>query len=241
MLTHNEQKPILIVRNVTKIFNDSYVVSDVSFDLLENETIAIVGENGSGKTVLLNTILNIYEKDDGKVWLDLGEKKFDDNLKKVGYQFQEQPFTQGRKLKRIIRDYRRMYPGTFLDKEYIGKIWQVFSIDEILNKNILTLSGGQKQRVNLFFALLSKPKLLILDEFITGLDINSVSSILEFIVEYRKKYKASMIVISHQPKEIEMLADRIYILKGGRIEKQTTPKEVLSTYASMEHFLKEVI
>ncbi len=242
-------KEILVVRDIEKNFKTKSkswgpefknVLDGVSFELYENETIAIVGENGAGKTVLLNTIFNILEKDSGEVYLDLGKGTFNENLSEIGFQFQEQPFTQSIKLKDIIDEYSVIYSDR-VDEKKINEMLEVFGLSNLLNKKTNVFSGGQKQRVNLFLAMMTNPKLMILDEFITGLDINSVEDILDYIQKHKKENKSSMIIISHQPEEIERLADRILILKNGKIEEQTTPKDVLSKYSSMTEFLMEVI
>lgn len=238
-------KEILVVRDLFKSFKKNRlqnedVLKGVSFELYEGESIAIVGSNGAGKTVLLNTIFKIIDKSSGDVYLDLGRETFEENLNEVGFQFQFQDFNQGIKLRKIIDEYKVLYKDR-IDEEKLKLMLEVFELNDLMDKKTNVLSGGQKQRVNLLFAMMTNPKLIVLDEFITGLDINSVDNIIDYVFEHKKKNNSSLIIISHQPKEIEKLVDRIIVLKDGRVTKQTTPKDILMEYSSMSEFLKEVI
>ncbi len=237
-------REVLVVRDIHKRFGygstSSHVLRGVSFELYENEAISIVGANGVGKTVLLNTIFNLLDKDSGDVYLNLGEENFEKNLSKVGFQFQSQLFTQPIKLKDLIKEYYILYENR-IDRNQLDEMLKVFGLNDLLNKKINVFSGGQKQRINLLFAMMTNPKLIVLDEFITGLDINSVKNILDYVSEHRKKTKASMIIISHQPDEIEKLSDRILVMNDGKIVEQTTPKDVILKHTSMSKFLMEVI
>lgn len=238
-------KEILVVRDLFKGFKKNKlqnedVLKGVSFELYEGESIAIVGANGAGKTVLLNTIFKIIDKNSGDVYLDLGRETFEENLEEIGFQFQSQIFSQGIKLKKIIDEYKVLYKDR-INESTLDEMLDIFELKDLLNKKTNVFSGGQKQRANLLFAMMTNPKLIVLDEFITGLDVNSVENIINYVFEHKKKNNSSLIIISHQPKEIEKLVDRIIILKDGKISGQTTPKDVLLEYPSMETFLKEVM
>jgi len=95
-----------------------------------------------------------------------------------------------------------------------------------MNLKVNKLSGGQKQRVNLMLAIITNPRVMILDEFVTGLDVNAVIKIINYVNKLKIQNGASMIIISHHPDEIEALADRILVLKNGNFVEETTVEKI---------------
>jgi len=95
-----------------------------------------------------------------------------------------------------------------------------------MNLKVNKLSGGQKQRVNLMRAIITNPRVMILDEFVTGLDVNAVIKIINYVNKLKIQNGASMIIISHHPDEIEALADRILVLKNGNFVEETTVEKI---------------
>lgn len=216
------------------------VLKGVTFGLRQGETLAILGANGAGKTVLMETIMGFNKPQRGIVYLNLGEKTFLENIKKVGMQFQQSKFPKKLKVKKLINLYTKIY-GKLVIKETLDKMIIVCGVDEFLDRKILDLSGGQRQRLNLLLSLIHQPKIMILDEFITGLDVKTVRKIITYVNELKVNNQASMIIISHQPEEIQELADRILILKDGKLIGETTVKKVLKEYGDMALFVEENI
>ncbi len=234
-----KENKILEIKNLHVSFKDKKVINDVSFFLKEGETIAIIGKNGSGKTVLMETIMSFIEPKSGTIKLNLGEETYVDNLKKVGIQYQDSNFENNIKVKNIIKNMNNS--NININSNDVMEKLINFDINEILNKKVNKISGGQQQRLNLFLSVLHNPKLMILDEFITGLDIVSVRKMVKFINELKIKNNSSMIIVSHQPEEIEKLSDRILVLKEGKIILETTPKEVIEKYGATDIFMEEII
>ncbi len=218
-----------------------HVLKGVTLGLRQGETLAIVGANGAGKTVLLETILGFNIPDSyKKMVLNLGKKKYADNLQEVGIQYQQAKMQANYKVREAIDNQMKLY-GKKIDKVIVNEMIEEFGISEFINSLVESLSGGQKQRLNLLLAVMHQPKIMILDEFITGLDVNSVRKIISYVNKLKVKNGASMIIISHQPEEIEALADRIVIMKNGIVTGQTNISDVLKTYRSMAAFVEEVI
>jgi len=208
---------VIEVKDLDVSFGNVDVLKKVNLSVRKGETLAIIGHNGAGKTVLTETIakLNNYQN---------GEIVIADNIE-VGFQFQKAEFSAKYSIMDIINFFNNL-KGKTTQKE-IEKMIKIFGLSDIVNrKRTLTkrgarkagkMSGGQKQRLNLLLALLQKPDVVVLDEFITGLDVTSAQSILEYLLKYKEKNKTTFIVISHQPKEIEMLADRVISMKDGKV------------------------
>ncbi len=217
------------------------VLKGVTLGLRQGETLALVGANGAGKTVLLETVLGFNIPDHyEKMVLNLGHKKYADNLVEVGIQYQQAKLPTTYKVRDAIENQIKLY-GKRVDKLMVIDMIDEFGIVEFIDSAIESLSGGQKQRLNLLLAVMHQPKLMILDEFITGLDVNSVRKIITYVNNLKVKNNASMIIVSHQPEEIEALADRIVTMKDGVVTGQTNVPDVIKEYGTMASFVEEVI
>lgn len=217
-----------------------HVLKDVTLGVRKNETVALIGANGAGKTVLMETIIGINDIDSGELYLNLGESTYRKNLKYVGMQFQHAKFSNNVKTKKVIKQYKKLYKDR-VDEEQLQEMIKIFGVEEILESKVDKVSGGQKQRLNLLLALMHNPKLMILDEFITGLDVKTVRKIITYVNDLKIKNDATMILISHQPEEVEELSDRIIVMNDGAITKETNVKEILKEYDDVALFIEEVI
>ncbi len=218
-----------------------YVLKGITLGLRQGETLALVGANGAGKTVLLETILgfNIPDKYK-KMVLNLGHKNYADNLIEVGIQYQQAKLPTTYKVRDAIDNQIKLY-GRRVDKVIVQEMIEEFGIIDFVDSAIESLSGGQKQRLNLLLAVMHQPKIMILDEFITGLDVNSVRKIITYVNNLKVKNNASMIIVSHQPEEIEALADRIVTMKDGVVTGQSNVPDVINEYGTMASFVEAVI
>ncbi len=218
-----------------------HVLKGVTFGLRKGETLAIVGANGAGKTVMLETILGVNVPDSySRLVLNLGRKHYANNLKEVGIQYQQSKMSSNISVRRMIEDYKRLYIER-INESHIEEMLDVFHIRPFYTNKVNSLSGGQKQRLNLLLALINRPKIMILDEFITGLDVNSVEEIINYVNHMKVKFGSSMIIISHQPEEIEELADRVLVMKDGKIVLETYVEDIIKEYGDVTQFIREQI
>lgn len=237
-----EQKIKTLEESMVKNNNGvKHVLKGVTIGLRQGETLALVGANGAGKTVFLETMLGFnipthYEK----MILNLGHKNYSDNLQEVGIQYQQAKMATNYKVREAIHNQMKLY-GKRIDRVIVEEMIEEFGIQEFINSSVEALSGGQKQRLNLLLAVMHQPKIMILDEFITGLDVNSVRKIISYVNKLKVKNNASMIIVSHQPEEIESLADRIVTMKNGVVTGQSDVYSILKKYGTMAAFVEEVI
>ncbi len=219
--------------------NKKEVHKDITLKVYEGETLAIIGANGSGKTVLMETIVGVRKQDEGKIIFDFGKGK--DPFEEIGMQFQDSDANSKLKPKEMIEFIRKMYESK-VDKDQLNEMIKIFGVEEFVDRKIKKLSGGQRQRLNLLLATMHNPKLMILDEFITGLDIISVHNILDYIKKMKEDNNSTMIIISHQPSEIKKLSDRILVLKDGEIKSEYLTKDIEEKYkGDFDRFLIEHI
>lgn len=226
---------LLVVKNLSKNFgHKKKILKDISFNLQRNEVLAIVGANGAGKTVLVETLVGLNNLTSGKIFWNLK------NNEEFGIQFQDAEFPKRNKVYEIIYLFEKIYKD-ILTFDEIKDMINAFGINDFIDSKVKALSGGQKQRLNLLLALINKPVVLILDEFITGLDIVAGMKIIEHIKKIREKNGMAMIMISHQSEEVAKMADRVILLKGGTITMELTKGEVLNKYESFSDFMVKEI
>lgn len=239
---------IIKIKNVSKNFGKTEVLKDLSLDINKGERLVIVGPNGSGKSTLVNIITDILKPTSGEVSFP-GFKGHKDFTSILGVQFQENSLPAGYKVKEIIElMFEINYDSSrFPDRkkweieikgEWKENLIKKFRLSDLQNRKVQKLSGGQKQSLNIMLSFVSKPKLLILDEITTGLDIKAQERYLDFIDDYIKETGSTLIIVSHILKEIFTLGERIAILDKGRIVSDKKMKNIGKTANSIDKFLR---
>lgn len=240
--SYSKLKPLITVLNLQQSFgrgkNFKNIYNDISFEIYENERVAFLGPNGAGKTVTISTLCGIYKPKGGTInyLFDYETKPYE----KLSVQFQDLQFPNSLTPRDLIKFSLGFANINEMNIE-IKKALKVFEIDQIIDTKISKLSGGQQQRVNVFMALISKPKILFLDEFTTGLDIAIKNNIQNFILEYCKKHKITLVVISHDIDSIEDMCDRIIILADKKIIMDAPCNEIIKKFGSVKKMLKAYI
>ncbi|NQZ66101.1 MAG: ABC transporter ATP-binding protein [Mycoplasmatales bacterium] len=213
--------------------NKKEILKKINLEIKDKERVAFIGANGAGKSTLVDVII-------GNKKLTKGEIKY--NLKKninesIGVQFQAKEFPVGLKVKHLLSFYLKLN-NLKLDSEKVKKMLKKFDLSEKLNVELKKLSGGQQQKFNIMVALINDPKILILDELITGLDITSQNSMIELISQTLKEnINMSLIIVSHNPVEIQKLVDRVIVLSHGEIVEDIKKEEINKKYKSIDNFI----
>ena len=198
------------INNISKTFNtlngEINAIKSISFDVNNEQFIAIVGSSGCGKSTLLNIISGLLEKTNGTI-------KFYKENPIIGYMLQEDallPYlnildnaTLGLSLKKI---------KTKENIEYTKKLLETYGLKDFIYKYPKELSGGMKQRVALIRTLAIKPDILLLDEPFSALDYQSRLSVSEDVYNIIKKEKKTVIMITHDIAEAISLSDKIIVL-----------------------------
>lgn len=212
------------IKNVTKRIAGKVIIDDVSFTLRKGEIIALVGPNGAGKTTLLSLITNLLMLDSGTVKLN-GiniEKDPKKSLQEVSFMQDNstlyQHLTGYQHLKFIanVKDKKPKDMEAVIDR---------LKIKEYINNKVSSYSLGMKQHLLLAIALLSNPKLLIMDEPLNGLDPTSSLLVREIILDL-KKSGTTVLFSSHLLDEIDKISDRIIFIKSGKVLAEKNLKEI---------------
>lgn len=200
--------------NIEKKLN--HFVLNVEF-IVENQILCIMGESGSGKTSILNSIAGLLTPDKGEIILD-DNILFSDkiNLKpqerNIGYVFQDYALFPNMSVKDNIFF---MNP----DKNYTNSLIEKLGIEYLLENFSNTLSGGEKQKVSIVRALANKPRLLLMDEPFSSIDEKFKNKFYEELIEIKKSLDIPIIMVTHNRHEAEILSDRLIFIDKGKIVK----------------------
>ena len=213
----------LEVSGIRKSFGQRDVFRDVSFSVDPGEIIAIIGPNGSGKTTLIKSILGLITKDKGEV-LVYG-KPLSVSLNQIGYLPQSLQFD--RSLPITVREFLEL---SLINKKNSQAVEEKLMEVDMRDKSeamLGTLSGGQLQRVMIARAILNDPKILFLDEPVTGIDIEAEKNFYQLIEHLNKKHGMTVIFISHELELVYDFASQVVCLNKSLV-CNGVPRKVLT-------------
>lgn len=233
------------IQNVSRKFKvygkEFYALKDVSLTINKGEVFALVGPNGSGKTTLLNIILNMLTPNTGQVKI-LGKDTRDKNfLEKINYASGEERFHWALTVFDILDFYGRVYGLDGKERKVrIEELAKFIGLTDILDRRFDGLSTGERMRLAFAKALLNKPRILLLDEPTLGLDPDVSRKVRKEIKRLNKRYKTTIFLTSHYMPEIEQLADRIALIKEGKIIEVGKLKDITKKSSLEDYFVKEL-
>ncbi|WP_237022738.1 ABC transporter ATP-binding protein [Mycoplasma miroungigenitalium] len=242
---YRNYKKIIEIKNLTKSFKIKggklLAVNDMSLNFYKGLNTALLGSNGAGKTTTVEMVVGISRPTSGVInYLFDGVVNNKMDASKIGIQFQDSSYPQGLTVLDVINSVNKIYGAKTSGKELLY-LTKVFGVDEFLTNKAASLSGGQHQRLNALLAIINKPELVILDELSTGLDLKIKTRLINFIKEYVKEINSTLLIISHDIREIEQLADRIVIMNKGKVVYDRTKEETIQIYGSLGACLDEFI
>jgi len=216
---------IIETKNLTKRFGDTLAVDNVSIHVNQGEIYGFLGLNGAGKTTAIRLLLGLIKPDSGSCKLFEEEPKQATEIwNDVGYLI-ETPYAYPNLS--VIENLEVIFKLRGLrDKSLIGEIIERLKLTQYVNRKAINLSLGNKQRLGLAKALIHKPKLLILDEPINGLDPAGIVEIRELLIELSEKHNTTIFLSSHILSEIAKLTTRIGVIHNGALIKEIKSSEL---------------
>lgn len=204
---------MLTVKNVTKKYGKTLANKDVSFEIADGEIAVLLGPNGAGKSTLIKCIASLL-RFDGEIRLNSFENKSVDAKKLLGY-VPEMPavydlLTVREHLEFMLRSYK------IKDDGYADELLSRFELEDKKNKLGKELSKGMQQKLSICCALVHRPKVIIFDEAIVGLDPHAIKE-LKAIYKELKQDGASILISTHMIDSVEDYWDKAYIMKDGSI------------------------
>mgnify|MGYP003296438193 FL=1 len=215
---------IITIDNVCKEYKTRRALDNVSLTIKHGELFGLLGVNGAGKTTLLKILCGLTRKTSGTIIInnfDL-DNQLDEIKEIIGISPQEASVANNLTVKENLEFFANIYNNN--DTKTINEVVDFFNLNEVLNQRAKTLSGGYKRRLSIAIALISKPKILFLDEPTLGLDVFARRELWNIIKKLQKNI--TIILTSHYLEEIENLCDRVAILSNGKLLKTGTIEEI---------------
>ena len=209
----------------------------VDIQISKSEFIALTGLSGSGKTTLLRIIAGLENINEGKIevdkktWIDSENKKLFTPIqeRRIGYLFQDYALFPNMSVLKNLLFVKN-------DKAFAYKLLDMVGLKELETRMPNTLSGGQKQRIALCRALMNQPKILLLDEPLSALDLSMRKKLQDDIKKFHHEFNMTTIMVSHDPSEIYKLSTRVILLDHGKILKDGKAKDVLLKTSGSQKF-----
>ena len=222
----------LEVKNLEKKFKDFTAVKNINFHIDNGQTLGVLGPNGCGKTTTIGMLLGLIKPSKGKILID--DENFENlNREKILSQFNfASPYVELPKkltVKENLEIYGRLYGVKDLTKR-IQEVSGDLNLSLFLNKKTGELSSGQKNRVSLAKSLINNPKILFLDEPTASLDPDIGDFVRKYIEDYKSKNKVSILLASHNMKEVERLCDQVIMMKEGEIVDRGTCQSLIDKH-----------
>ncbi len=209
---------LLSAKNLSHTF-EYELFNNISLDLNEKESIAIIGISGSGKSTLLHILSTLLMPDKGSVALfnedvsQMSKKKLS-KIKRdlLGLVFQSHYLFKG------FSAYENLEVAAILSKQDIdSKLLEKLGIDEVINQKVTELSGGQQQRVSIARVLTKKPRILFVDEPTGNLDKTTANEVMDIFFEYIEKSGAGMVLVTHD-EELAHKCKKVYRLQNRELK-----------------------
>src|SRR5215210_993805 len=207
---------MIIAANVTKKFGKLTALDNINLTCTSEQSIALIGPNGSGKTTFIKCLLGMVVPDSGFITFNQKNIKHDWKYRsRIGYMPKTGRFPENMTIAQVIdmmKDLRKSFT-THLDEQLIGE----FGLDKILDKRMRTLSGGTRQKVGASLAFMFQPDVLILDEPTAGLDPVS-TEILKTKISKEKANGKLILITSHVLSELDEIITQVMYMQDGKLK-----------------------
>ena len=222
----------LKVENLVKKFNSINAVNDISFEIEKNSTLGLLGPNGCGKTTSIGMMLGLITPTSGKIYINDTCLKPKNRIALLSQMNFASPYIELPKkltVKQNLEVYARLYGVVEINKR-VDEMVVDLNLKNFLHKKTGELSSGQKNRVSLAKSLINKPKLLFLDEPTASLDPDVGDFVREYIEKYKKNNELTILLASHNMKEVERLCNKIVMMKKGEIVDSGTCDQLIKKH-----------
>ncbi len=220
-------------KQLNKFYKNLHALKDINLGIKENELFGLLGVNGAGKTTLIKILTCLSKQTSGEAYVHGFSVK--DNPEKVKEIVDVSPQETAVAHNLTVRENLDFFASLYntRDEAYISSVVNAFSLEEVENQRAKTLSGGWKRRLSIAIGLISKPKILFLDEPTLGLDVIARRELWKII--NNMKGKITIILTTHYLEEAEALCDRVAVMAKGKVKAIGTPAE-LKAIAKTDNF-----
>ncbi|RYA24949.1 sulfate ABC transporter ATP-binding protein [Malaciobacter halophilus] len=212
---------------------DSFVLDNVNLEIEKNEYFVLLGQSGSGKTRLLETIAGLNNSTGKIIYKNSDISQLHPEHRDIGFVYQEFALFPNLNVEQNIK-FASKYKKIDNANELFDDLVDFLKLGKLLKREIENLSGGEKQRVAIARALFSRPKILLLDEPLSAIDPTFRNSIMKSLKDIHKRYDLTTIHVTHNFREASYLANKIAIIMNGKIQQVGNSETVLNHPANIE-------
>jgi phospholipid/cholesterol/gamma-HCH transport system ATP-binding protein len=244
-----EPKPVISLRDLRVSYGEREILHGIDFDVMAGETLVILGGSGSGKSTLLRTLVGLEKPSSGEIWINgqdiaaISDEELYEIRKRTGMSFQGSALfgsmTVGENVALPLREHTQLEESTIeimlrLKLEQVGLAGFEYHMPS-------QLSGGMKKRAAVARALAMDPEILFFDEPSAGLDPIIAAGIDQLILELKKAFRMTIIVVTHELASAFLIADRMVLIDKGIVVAIGTTQEMrASTQPRVRQFLDRV-
>ncbi len=224
-------QPAIVIDRLTKIYRGGVAVDGISFSLPPGTVTGLLGGNGAGKTTTIAMIMGLVTPTSGSIKV-LGADMPAQRYRVLHRMNFESPYVE-MPMRLTVRQNLTVFGMIYGVSDVSDRIMQLASdldLVELLDRPAGKLSAGQKTRVSLAKALLNEPEVLLLDEPTASLDPDTADWVRSRLERYRMERNATVLLASHNMREVERLCERVIIMKKGRVQDDDTPSALLQRY-----------
>lgn len=216
---------LLKVSRIAAKIDNNFVLQDITFSQRKFQKIAIAGETGSGKSTLLKIIAGLVQPDEGEVSFEGAAVKGPAETLVPGHRHIAY-LSQDFELPKSLRVEQVLSYANLLTDESAQSLYEICRITHLLPRRTDQLSGGERQRIALTRLLISTPRLLLLDEPFSNLDMAQKTTLKSILNDVAQSLKITCILVSHDPLDTLSWADKIIVMRAGSILQEGTPEKI---------------
>ena len=216
----------LIAKNLKLTIEGKEILKDVSFSVNKGEFLSILGPSGCGKTTIMRILIGLLKPSAGRVVLEGKDiTEVAPSKRNMGIVFQNYALFENMTVYENIAYAAKIKYSDY--KENVNKLISVMGLEEHKNKKPFELSGGQQQRVAIARTLAVNPEIILFDEPMSALDVDTKLELRRELKDLQKKFGSTMIYITHDQEEAFSMSDRVMVMSEGKIHQIATPEEVV--------------
>ena len=231
----------IVIENLSKMYKNNRGIQDLNLEIEHGEIFGFLGPNGAGKTTTMKIMVGLVKADKGTVKINGFSivKDYEKAMKDVGCIIENVtpfPYLTAFENMQLCGRFSKEVNGTRIDK-----CLEITGLIKYKNEKIKNYSLGMKQRLGIAMAILSNPKIIILDEPFNGLDVEGMVEMRELIINLSKQHKTTFFISSHLIHDIEITCNKVGILYNGKLIGVDSTHNILKNYSSLEnYYLSEV-
>jgi phospholipid/cholesterol/gamma-HCH transport system ATP-binding protein len=240
---HSDEAPAIELKHVTKYYDDTPVLKDISFTVQRGETKIILGGSGSGKSTILKLIIGLVQADEGEIWVEgrnitrYGERPLMEVRKRIGMVFQEGALFDSLSVAENV-GFRLYEQGEMEEDKVLDVVRKTLGfvdLEDAIDKMPSELSGGMRRRAAIARALVGTPNIMLYDEPTAGLDPITARTINELVLKLRDLEDVSSIFVTHRLNDAYALANERFIQENGRwiVRRELTDPSRINTHFIM--------